>query len=84
MVSSGDPPRFVCFLPPVPSPPSLASLKAAFGDTISQVLKEVASHSSDSEKAAVLELALAVPELLDHHQKPHSALYQSTQTTLAA
>ncbi|KAI6804029.1 hypothetical protein KC363_g205 [Hortaea werneckii] len=84
MVSSDDPPRFICFLPPVPSPPSLASLKAAFGDTIGQVLKEVASHSSDSEKAAVLELALACPELLEHHQKPHSALYQSTQTTLAA
>lgn len=82
-MTSIEPPRFILFLPPVPSPPSLSSLKAAFGDTISQVLKEVASHSSDSSRAAVLEIALASPDLVGHEQAARSSLYDTTQAALA-
>ena len=82
-MASSEPPRFILFLPPVPSPPSLSSLKAAFGDTLSQVLKEVASHSSDSSKAAVLEVALACPDLVSQESTPRSVLYDSTQAALA-
>ncbi|TKA23276.1 hypothetical protein B0A50_07333 [Salinomyces thailandicus] len=83
-MASDEPPRFILFLPPVPSPPSLSPLKAAFGDTINQVLKEVSSHSSDSTKAAILEIALACPDLVGHEEKPRSSLYNSTQRALAA
>ncbi|KAK5123407.1 hypothetical protein LTR85_002839 [Meristemomyces frigidus] len=82
-MASDDPPRFILFLPPVPSPPSISSLKAAFGDTVSQVLKEVASHSPDSSKAAILELALACPHLVGHREKTRSSLYHATQAAVA-
>ncbi|TKA81176.1 hypothetical protein B0A55_02628 [Friedmanniomyces simplex] len=83
-MESSEPPRFVLFLPPVPSPPTLKSLKAAFGDTISQVLKEVASHSSDSRHAAILEIALGIPELSRKPHAPRSTLYDGTQASVAA
>ncbi|KAK4545534.1 hypothetical protein LTR36_002884 [Oleoguttula mirabilis] len=82
-MASDEPPRFVLFLPPVPSPPSISSLKAAFGDTVSQVLKEVASHSPDSSKASVLEIALSCPELVGHDRTPRSSLYHAAQGALA-
>ena len=81
---AADPPRFVLFIPPVPSPPSLSSLQAAFGETVTEVLKEVASHSSESTKASILEIALAVPELVSAPRTPRSKLYHSTQKSLAA
>ncbi|KAK5130782.1 hypothetical protein LTR08_001672 [Meristemomyces frigidus] len=81
-MASTEPSRFILFLPAVPSPPSIASLKAAFGDTIGQVLKEVASHSPDSRKAAILEIALACPDLVAH-ETPRSALYSTTQAAVA-
>ncbi|KAK0933662.1 hypothetical protein LTR29_014775 [Friedmanniomyces endolithicus] len=83
-MDSPEAPRFILFLPPVPSPPSLKSLKAAFGDTISQVLKEVASHSSDSQHAAILEVALAIPELSRNQHASRSTLYDGVQASVAA
>jgi len=67
----------------MPSPPSLSALKAAFGDTLHEVLKEAVSHSSESNKAAILEIALACPHLLDAARTPRSASYNATQTLLA-
>ena len=78
-----SPPRFVVFLPPAPSPLTLSSLKTAFGDTLSQVLKEVASHAADSSKAAILDIALACPHLIDSSKSPRSKLYDETQTLVA-
>jgi len=83
-MESPEAPRFILFLPPVPSPPSLKFLKAAFGDTISQVLKEVVSHSSDSEHAAILEVALAIPEISRNQQASRSSLYDGVQASVAA
>ena len=83
-MTSRDPPRFLLLLPPSPSPPNSQSVKAAFGESISQVLKEVASHSSESSKAAVLEIALSCPHLVGSHQTPRSSLYHETQALLAA
>ncbi|KAK3675343.1 hypothetical protein LTR78_004853 [Recurvomyces mirabilis] len=78
------PPRYVLFLPPIPSPPTLSSLKISFGDTISQVLNEVASHSSDSSEAAILEVALACPSLVGRQNAPRSSLYGVVQSSFAA
>jgi len=78
-----DPPRYLLFLPPPPSPPTLPSLKAAFGDTLSQVLKEVASHSSHSSKAAVLEIASACPFLVGEQQTARSRHFAAVQDVVA-
>ncbi|KAK0363899.1 hypothetical protein LTR91_013510 [Friedmanniomyces endolithicus] len=83
-MESPEAPRFILFLPPVPLPPSLKSLKAAFGDTISQVLKEVASHSPDSQHAAILEVALAIPELARNQLASRSTLCDGVQASVAA
>jgi phosphopantetheine adenylyltransferase len=59
-------------------------LKAAFSETINEVLKEVALHSADSDKAAVLEIALACSHLVGHRSKTRTSLYPQTQSLLAA
>ena len=83
-MASPDPSQFILLLPPGPVPPTAPNLKAAFGDTISQVLKEVASHSSSSKKAAVLEIGAALPHLIDCERTPRTNLYDQTQSYLAA
>lgn len=82
-VATGEAPRFILLLPPAPSPPTLPALKKAFGDTLIEVLKEVATHSSETAKAAVLEIALACPHLVDSEKTPRSALYGQTQSLIA-
>ncbi|GAB7353663.1 hypothetical protein MBLNU459_g4069t1 [Dothideomycetes sp. NU459] len=78
------PPTFLLLLPPPPSPPTVAALKTAYGDTLSQVLREVASASQESSQAAVLDVALACPHLVRFQSQPRSSLYASTQSVLAA
>ncbi|CAK4031610.1 hypothetical protein DOTSEDRAFT_67576 [Lecanosticta acicola] len=82
-VTSGEPPRFLLLLPPTPIPTSASALRAAYGPTISDCLKEVATHSSETTKAAVLEIALACPHLLQAKISPRSALYDQTQAIVA-
>lgn len=81
--ASGEPPRFLLLLPPPPSPPEASALKAAYGSTISDCLKEAATHSSDTSKAAVLEIALACPHLLNSYGSARSGLYEQTQAIVA-
>lgn len=78
------PASFLLLLPPPPSPPTIPALKAAYGDTLSQVLKEVASASLDSTHAAVLDIALACPLLVAQETNPRASLYHPTQSLLAA
>ncbi|CZT15631.1 uncharacterized protein RCC_01473 [Ramularia collo-cygni] len=81
---SGQPPRFLLLLPPAPSNPTHASLKSAYSSTIIQVLQEVALHSPEcASQAAVLEIGLACPHLVGHHQKSRASLYHQTQSLLA-
>lgn len=83
-MASNDSPRFILLLPPLPSPPTLSTLKTAFGPTLSQVLQECASHSSSNPQATILEIALACPLLAGHEHTPRASLYQTTQAQLAA
>ena len=83
-MAAKEPPRFLLLLPPAPLPPSAPALKVAFGETISQVLKEVSSHSSETSKATVLEIALACPHLVGAQKTPRSQLYDKTQSLVAA
>ena len=82
-MASNDPPRFLLLLPPGPTPPTAHSLKIAYGPTITEVLQEVASHSSEAKQAAILEIALACPHLIDTERTPRASLYDQTQSYLA-
>lgn len=82
-MASNEPPRFLLFVPPPPSPSSQSALKAAFGDTISQVLKEVATASAECSQAAILEIATACPNLTTAQSTHRSGLYDETQDIIA-
>jgi len=83
-IDSGQPPRFLLLLPPAPPTPTSASLKEVYSETLLEVLKEVALHSSSSpSNAAVLEIALACPHLLAHRKTSRASLYDQTQSLLA-
>lgn len=83
-MATDEAPRFILFVPPVPSPATLPALKTAFADTFVQVLREVASASTECSKAAILEIALACPHLAGKQDTPRSQLYNETQSALAA
>jgi phosphopantetheine adenylyltransferase len=82
-MAQDETPRFLLLVPPSPSPLLASTLKAAFSDTISEVLKEVASASKECTKAAILEIALACPHLVAIQNTPRSQLYDETQSVLA-
>ncbi|OQO12795.1 hypothetical protein B0A48_02259 [Cryoendolithus antarcticus] len=79
-----SPSRFLLLLPPAPSPPSLQELKKAFGETVLQVLQEVATASPESSKAAILEIAVACPFFANPGNASRGQLYDETQTIVAA
>ena len=83
-MATGEAPRFVLFVPPVPSPPTISALKTAFADTFTQVLRECASASAEYTKAPILDVALACPHLAGKQYSPRSQLYNETQSALAA
>jgi phosphopantetheine adenylyltransferase len=83
-MAAEEAPRFILFVPPVPSPPTITALKAGFADTLTQVLREVASASTECSPAAILEIALACPHLAGKQDTPRSELYNETQSALAA
>ncbi|KAK6440162.1 hypothetical protein LTR95_003618 [Oleoguttula sp. CCFEE 5521] len=82
-MADDSPSRFLLLLPPAPSPPSLQELKQAFGETILQVLQEVATASPESTKAAILEIAVACPILANPGNASRGQLYDETQIVLA-
>lgn len=84
MAEEDAPASFLLLLPPPPSPPTIPALKAAYGDTLSQVLKEVASASQESTQAAILDIALAIPHLVGQETQSRASLYHSTQSVIAA
>lgn len=83
-MATEEAPRFVLFVPPVPSPPTISALKTAFADTFTQVLREVASASTEYAKAPILDIALACPHLAGKQDTPRSQLYSEAQSAIAA
>lgn len=75
---------FLLLLPPVTLPLSIAALKAAYGETLLEVLKEAASASSESTKAAILEIAVACPDLVGQSHINRADIYDATQRLVAA
>jgi len=78
-----EPASFLLLLPPALSPPEHHALKELYGDTLSQVLKEVAIASEDSKDAAILEIALACPHLITCQDQTRSSLFATTQEILS-
>jgi len=76
-------PSFLLLLPAAPSPLSHDGLRTMYGDTLRQVLKEVASASQESQNAAILEVALACPHLATEYGQPRRASYGETQAIVA-
>jgi phosphopantetheine adenylyltransferase len=74
--------RVLLLLPPAPSPPSYAALKAAYNSPLFTVLKDVA-RSLSTTPSVLLEIALPCPHLYGQLNAPRGPLYATTQQLVA-
>ncbi|TKX18368.1 phosphopantetheine adenylyltransferase-like protein [Elsinoe australis] len=81
--SENEPPRFILLLPPAPTASDSDLINGVYGDSLRQVLKEVALASREHEKAAILEIALACPHLVSQTDGKPFSRYDETQRVLA-
>ena len=75
--------RALLLLPPAPSPPSYAALKAAYNSPLFTVLRELATSPRVSKEPTVLEIALPCPHLYGHLDAPRGVHYATTQQLVA-
>ncbi|KAF2709725.1 pantetheine-phosphate adenylyltransferase family protein-like protein [Pleomassaria siparia CBS 279.74] len=75
--------RVLLLLPPAPSPPTYATLKAAYNAPLFAVLRALARSPQRTQQAAVLEIALPCPHLYGHLNAPRGPLYATTQRLIA-
>ncbi|KAH6878196.1 pantetheine-phosphate adenylyltransferase family protein [Alternaria rosae] len=75
--------RALLLLPPAPSPPSYAALKAAYNSPLFTVLKELARSPRNSHESILLEIALPCPHLYGHLDEPRGLHYATTQQLVA-
>ena len=72
------PKRSLLLLPPAPSPPTFAALKAAYNACLF-IVHQLLSHRG----ATVLDIALPCPHLYGHLNLPRAGVYTTTQTLVA-
>ncbi|CAO2657530.1 Nn.00g036560.m01.CDS01 [Neocucurbitaria sp. VM-36] len=75
--------RALLLLPPAPSPPSYAALKAAYHSPLHTVLRELATSPHRAQEPALLEIALPCPHLYGRLDAPRGPLYATTQQLVA-
>jgi phosphopantetheine adenylyltransferase len=75
--------RALLLLPPAPSPPSYAALKAAYNSPLFTVLKELARSPRTSKQSVILEIALSCPHLYGRLDAPRAVHYATTQQLVA-
>jgi phosphopantetheine adenylyltransferase len=75
--------RALLLLPPAPSPPSYAALKAAYNSPLFTVLKELARSPRKPQESTLLEIALPCPHLYGHLDDPRGLHYATTQQLVA-
>ncbi|KAI4690774.1 uncharacterized protein J4E88_002247 [Alternaria novae-zelandiae] len=75
--------RALLLLPPAPSPPSYAALKAAYNSPLFTVLKELARSPRKFHESIILEIALPCPHLYGHLDEPRGLHYATTQQLVA-
>jgi phosphopantetheine adenylyltransferase len=71
-------------LPPIPSPPTYAALRTAFGPPLYTVLKELARTPQRGHDRAILDIALPCPHLYGRLDESRTSLYAPTQTLVAS
>ena len=83
MPPSHKPLRALLLLPPAPSPPTYANLKAAYNAPLSTVLHELSRSPARVHGRAVLDIALPCPHLYGHLQAPRGPFYTTTESIVA-
>lgn len=83
MSASASAPRFILLLPPLPQETDEQLVRGVYGDTLRQVLQEVALASKECQPAAILEIALACPHLGQLQSKSKFSHYHETQKLVA-
>jgi phosphopantetheine adenylyltransferase len=76
-------PRALLLLPPAPSPPTYAALKAAYNAPLFAVLRALVRSPRRTQDPVVLEIALPCPHLYGHLNEPRGPLYATTQRLVA-
>lgn len=70
-------------LPPAPSPPTYAALKAAYNAPLLTVLRELSRSPMRQHKRAVLDIAVPCPHLFGQLEAPRGPLFATTQSLVA-
>jgi phosphopantetheine adenylyltransferase len=81
--SHKQPQRALLLLPPAPSPPTYAALKAAYNAPLFTVLRALVRSPQRTQDPVVLEIALPCPHLYGHLNEPRGPLYATTQRLVA-
>ncbi|KAJ4286789.1 hypothetical protein N0V90_013041 [Kalmusia sp. IMI 367209] len=76
-------PRALLLLPPAPSPPTYAALKAAYNSPLLTVLQELARSPHRAQGRVVLEVAIPCPHLYGQLDAPRGPFYAATQSLVA-
>ncbi|KAK7178935.1 hypothetical protein DPSP01_010363 [Paraphaeosphaeria sporulosa] len=75
--------RALLLLPPAPSPPTYAALKAAYSAPLLTVLQQLARSPERAHGRAILEIALPCPHLYGRLDAPRGPLYAATESLVA-
>jgi phosphopantetheine adenylyltransferase len=75
--------RVLLLLPPAPTSPSYAALKAAYNSPLFTVLKDIARSPHRTQDSILLEIALPCPHLYGQLNAPRGPLYAHTQQLVA-
>jgi phosphopantetheine adenylyltransferase len=81
--SRAEPHRSLLLLPPAPSPPTYAALKAAYNSCLSILLRQLARSPQRTHRPATLDIALPCPHLYGRLKAPRGPLYATTQSLVA-
>ena len=76
-------PRALLLLPPAPSPPTYAALKAAYNAPLISVLQTLARSPQRSRGRAILDIAVPCPHLYGQLDAPRAPSYAQTQSLVA-
>ncbi|KAF2440329.1 pantetheine-phosphate adenylyltransferase family protein-like protein [Karstenula rhodostoma CBS 690.94] len=75
--------RALLLLPPAPSPPTYAALKAAYSAPLLTVLQQLARSPERAHERAILEIALPSPHLYGQLDAPRGRFYAATESLVA-
>jgi phosphopantetheine adenylyltransferase len=83
MPPSRQPRRALLLLPPAPSPPTYAALKAAYHTPLLAALQALARPAQRAHERAVLDIAALCPHLYGQLDAPRGPLYAATESLVA-